>query len=344
MIKIQADWVKYNANTRNKNVGDCVKRALSYAYGVDYDEISRQLNRMKGETSSDVFNDNRVWRNFVNKNGGSMVPDKDYKGITEAEFCEQYPQGVYICLTGKEVGRSSHLVCIFNGDIIDSWNSSNYVVIEAWKITNVNLDVVSIEWEDVEDSLCNFIDAYIESVNKKWIKWFELSRSNLVFRVDDLTKRMVFYLTTNELPEESVYSSICDYEKRIVIKLNPRMSVEKNIESLQTQLKGRVYNFIYPFEKDIKDSIAIADMQTDSMFFDTNYNKKKLLMLPEWSRKYIVDFYTPEDHYFGDQVDGGYFVRMRPLEIDNYDDDLEFESYSLKGLKEDMERYRRSVE
>lgn len=276
MIKIQADWVKYNANTRNKNVGDCVKRALSYAYGVDYDEISRQLNRMKGETSSDLFNENKNWRRFLYKNKGFMLPDKDYKGITEAEFCEKYPHGVYVCLTGKKVDKSSHLVCIFNGDIIDSWNSSNYVVIEAYEIKDTTLDIVEVSWEDIEDPLCTFIDDYIASVNKKWRELFDLSRDPKIYTIDDSTKKMVFIETTKGLPKSSKYLSYTEYDKYIMIKLNPRMSTEKNLESLKTQLKGRVYNFVYPFEKDIKDSIAIADMETNWQFNDTTSNKKKI--------------------------------------------------------------------
>ena len=344
MIKIEADWIKYNANTKNNNVGDCVKRALSYAYSVDYDEMSRQLNRLKVDMHAAAFNNNRVWRKFVYDHGGYMLPDSEYKGITEGEFASKYPHGVYVCLTGREVDKASHLVCILNGDIIDSWNSSNYLVIEAWEIKDASLDTVEISWEDVEDEVMSYIKDYIASVNKKWSKWFYVSYDEAAFIVDDLTRRIWLELDTKKLPLESKYYSNTTYQKKFIIKLNPRLSVEKNIESLQTQLKGRIYNWIYPFQKDIKDSVAIVDMKTDSMFYDTSHNKKKLLMLPEWCRKYVVDFYIPEDQYFGNQVDEGYFLRMRPLELDNYEENLEFESYSLKGLKEDLERYKRSVE
>ena len=338
MIKIQADWVKYNANTRNKNVGDCVKRALSYAYGVDYDEISRQLNRMKGETGSDVFNDNKVWRRFVYKNGGVMLPDKDYKGITEEEFCEKYPQGVYICLTGKEVGKSSHLVCILNGNIIDSWNSSNYVVIEAWEIKDVSLDTVELEWEDIKDPILDYVFKYCDEVSHKYGEYFAVWM-NEDCRVDDLTRRLYFYLQTKDMPKGSEYYSNQEYCKRIVVKINPRMSAEKNIESLKVQLKGRVYNWIYPVEKDIRDCLDIEGMETHEWYGGAISDKKQLLKLPEWSRKYIKQFDTPENSY-----KDYYYVVMEPLPEDNYDEDMRFDSPSLRTVISDMERYRRSVE
>ena len=338
MIKIQADYVRYNANTRNKNVGDCVKRALSYAYGVDYDEISRQLNRMKGETGSDVFNDNKVWRRFVYKNGGIMIPDKDYKGITEEEFCEQYPQGVYICLTGKEVGKSSHLVCIFNGDIIDSWNSSNYVVIEAWEIKDVSLETSFIEWEDIKQPILDYIIKYCEQVSEKYKKWFEIWMGE-DFRIDNLTRRLAFYIQTKDLPAGCDWLSNHENYKTIVVKLNPRLSEEKNIESLQVQLKGRVYNWVYPLEKDIRDCLDVEDMETHEWYGNAIHDKKYLLKLPEWSRKYIKQFDTPENSY-----KDYFYVVMEPLPEDNYDEDMRFDSSSLRTLISDMERYRRSVQ
>ena len=54
-MKILAAILKrYNANTRDSNVGDCVKRSLSVAFRTDYDEVSRELNRIK-----------RDWRNCI---------------------------------------------------------------------------------------------------------------------------------------------------------------------------------------------------------------------------------------------------------------------------------------
>ena len=44
-----ADYVNYNANSRGNNVGDCVKRALSMAFDMDYNQTSKELNELVGQ-------------------------------------------------------------------------------------------------------------------------------------------------------------------------------------------------------------------------------------------------------------------------------------------------------
>ena len=62
-MKILAAILKrYNANTRDSNVGDCVKRSLSVAFRTDYDEVSRELNRIKRDIGGIVFNKPRSRR------------------------------------------------------------------------------------------------------------------------------------------------------------------------------------------------------------------------------------------------------------------------------------------
>ena len=159
------------------------------------------------------------------------------------------------------------------------------------------------------------------------------------FRVDNVTRRLAFELKTNELPEGCDWLSNHENYKTIVVKLNPRLSEEKNIESLQVQLKGRVYNYVYPLEKDIRDCLDIEGMETHEWYGNAIHDKKYLLKLPEWSRKYIKQFDTPENSY-----KDYFYVVMEPLPEDNYDEDMRFDSSSLRTLISDMERYRRSVQ
>ena len=48
-MKILAKLYKYNANTQNKNTGDCVARSISLALGMDYDEVKRGLKNVGHE-------------------------------------------------------------------------------------------------------------------------------------------------------------------------------------------------------------------------------------------------------------------------------------------------------
>lgn len=46
----------FNAHPKGKIVGDCVKRAITKATGMDYMEVQRQLNRYKKVTGASSYN------------------------------------------------------------------------------------------------------------------------------------------------------------------------------------------------------------------------------------------------------------------------------------------------
>ena len=51
-MKILAKLYNYNANTSNKNTGDCVARSISLALGMDYDEVKRGLKKSRSRNES----------------------------------------------------------------------------------------------------------------------------------------------------------------------------------------------------------------------------------------------------------------------------------------------------
>ena len=46
----------FNTHPKGKRVGDCVKRAITKATGMDYMEVQRQLNRYKKVTGASAYN------------------------------------------------------------------------------------------------------------------------------------------------------------------------------------------------------------------------------------------------------------------------------------------------
>lgn len=344
MKSISATFKKYNANAQNKNVGDCVKRALSYAYGLDYNEVSRQLNRIKNEIGSFAFNSFRTWTKFLEDHGARNI-GAECKGMSEAEFCEKFPSGVYILLTGTDKsGCSTHMVCIFNGDIIDSWNSSNYIIYDAYLIPASNVETFDVSWEDVEDDLSTFIDSYIESVNAKYSDWFTVWRAS-GYKLDNHTYRMVFYLQTKNLPQESEYYANQKYSKRIVVKLNPRMNIDENIKVLQPKLKQYVYDWLYPYMKDMRDTQAILKMDVSDInrhIANDTYSRKQLLKLPEWVRPLVLEMWFDPEGKYGSY--NKYELRFKALPDDPYKDyrgdQVTIEVDSYKELKDALEAYR----
>ncbi len=337
---IDAAFKRYNANAQDKSVGDCVKRALSYAYGVDYNEIGRQLNRIKNEIGSFAFNSNRTWTKFLKDNGAKLLPDSEV-GMMEDEFAELHPHGIYIVLSGPENrGYSTHMVCIMNGDIIDSWNSSNYKVYSAWEIKDVPLDVFNVVWEDVEEVLNTYIDTYIDSLNKKADGWFNAWRED-GYRVNDVTYRMKFYVRTGDLPRESEYNSMTKHMKRIVVKLNPRMDIEQNISSLKAKLKQSVYDWLYPYMKDKKDTEAILKMDGVNDHYRDAWSRKELLKLPEWVRPHVTYFHSdPSGRYSSNKYELSFKALPDDPHIEDRGGYVSIDVDTYKELKEALEDYR----
>lgn len=344
MSLISAKWKRYNANSRDKNVGDCVKRSLSFAYGVDYDEISRILNRIKNEINAPAFNSHQTFNKFLLDNGATLL-NNSYLNVTEDEFCKENPRGVYVLLTGPADKRyTSHMVCIMNGDIIDSWDSSDYVVRKGWKVNNVSLDIESVSWEDALDPIVDYIDAYMEDVNRKYNDWFRVWKGNHTI-LNDQTCKMMFLVETKDLPEDSEFRANQQYGKYITLKLNPRMSLDKNIESLQTKLKQRLYNWIYQFQKDKRDTLAIRDLELNSYFWNSREDKVNLLKLPKWSHKYVREFtdWSSIDRGIYDK----YEVIMDALLGDpdrEWEPSITFRSDSLREIKSQMNHYKNYYE
>ena len=338
---VSAAFHRYNANSKDQNVGDCVKRALSFAYGMDYNAVGRELNRIKNAIGSYAYNVPRTYKQFL-RDRKAVLLDKSHIGMTEEEFCESHPTGTYILLTGpQDKDYSTHMVCIYNGDIIDSWNSSEYKVYEAFEVKNAPTTYETVTWDDLESELTSFIDQYIEKLNKKYSDWFQVSRADGT-QYNDSTYGMRFYLVTSpNLPSESSYYPNRKYMKRIIVKINPRMDLQGNLDSLKPKLKQSVYEWTYPYAKDKRDLEEVKTFENPK-YDGRLWEKKQLLKLPAWVRP-LVQYFWYDDregyHYYNK-----YELRFKALPEDPYiedrGDDVRIETETYKELKDALEMYR----
>ena len=118
-------YIYYNPNPQNgKRVGDCVIRAISKAMDCTWETAYISLCA-EGMDLRDMPSANHVWGTYLLKNGfkqylvSSDCPDC----MTVGEFAEMHPRGVYVLATGN------HAVCVENGNVYDSWDSSDEVLL-----------------------------------------------------------------------------------------------------------------------------------------------------------------------------------------------------------------------
>lgn len=351
MVKIDAGFVRYNANTGNKYVGDCVVRSLSIAFGIDYNAVRSELNRIKRELNQGGFNYSPVFNRFLKDRGVQFTPYTTNDGpITEEEFSNLHPSGTYLLLTGKESnaarGVSTHMVCIMNGDIYDSWDSSEYCVVQWCKVlggtTSVNMN---LDYHEILPELKDYLTAYVDKLSTRFTEYdskLELVDHQNTGHVDRMTYDGLYVVVKlGETPYYSRWMGHQTFGKQLVVKLNPAKSLEENLKLLKSKLKQRIYDFAYDIRKDLSDA-ARADSVFKSEEFNPNYrgDLRKLMQLPSWSYPYVTYFSDEGSSYYGYK----YEVQMDAMEDDprgSFDSEVVFKEDTLRELKQAMEEYRK---
>ena len=143
---------KYNANNRGKNVGDCVKRAMSLAFDTPYSEISKLLNAKMKELRKTKWNSLKVFVPVMEELGATGKTNMSGDPITLEEWVDQEadPNKTYILLVGKKPGWTDHLVCVRDGKIWDSWDSRGRYITTYWVVKD---SVSHKEFTDIKDHL-----------------------------------------------------------------------------------------------------------------------------------------------------------------------------------------------
>lgn len=117
-----------NPNPNDALVGDCVIRAIAIALNKKWDDVYIDLST-NGFLLRDMPSSNRVWGDYLKSNGykSYIIPNTCPYCYTIKDFCNDYPQGVYILATG------SHVIAVINGDYYDTWDSGNETPIYYFK-------------------------------------------------------------------------------------------------------------------------------------------------------------------------------------------------------------------
>lgn len=120
-------WRQYNPNPVNRVVGDCAVRAVSAALGVDW-ETAYTMIAANGYQMADMPSSNAVWGAVLRQNGfyRDTVPNTCPNCYTASDFAKDHSKGVYV------LGFGNHVATVIDGDIYDSWDSSNEIPVYYW--------------------------------------------------------------------------------------------------------------------------------------------------------------------------------------------------------------------
>lgn len=120
-------WMEYNPNPTGRRVGDCAIRAISKALNTDW-ETAYALVTKNGYEMGDMPSSNSVWGAVLRQNGfyRASIPNTCPDCYTAEDFCKDHPHGVYV------LGFGTHVATVVDGDIYDSWDSSQEIPQYYW--------------------------------------------------------------------------------------------------------------------------------------------------------------------------------------------------------------------
>ena len=120
-------WVRYNPNPVGRSVGDCAVRAIAKALNVSW-EKAFTLIAVNAFQMGDMPSSNSVWGAVLRQHGfyRSAIESECPDCYTAEDFCKDHPKGVYV------LGFGNHVATVLDGQIFDSWDSSQEIPQYYW--------------------------------------------------------------------------------------------------------------------------------------------------------------------------------------------------------------------
>lgn len=344
-----AEYKRYNANNRGTYTGDCVKRALSMAFGIDYIQVARELNAIGKANRGKAFNDPIVFEKYIEQHGGGRLIVPQDNTLTLAETVDNIAStGTYIFETNNKPtfpGHGNHLTCSIDGQIFDSWDSRDQYVTNYWKIDNRD----TLELTDITDHIVELIDysmICIKTEFDKYIKKLQIgdivgyARGNVRSNGDyGFTVPMYLYLYDDASKKDKD-----TFIFKLAYVFTPSTSVEAAKKKIAEVTKVRIYDRFYSLKKTINDR-----EEANKLYQEAGYEKQEIPWmdnretrffnsLPGWCKPFIEMVYIQNP---GQYVDS-YTVRMKPLKGDHRPNQkVEFYGYDSAMVKDQIDMYRK---
>ena len=120
-------WIEWNPNPAGRRVGDCAVRAVAKALNTDW-ETAYAMLATNGFLMGDVISADSVWGATLRQHGfyRKAISDSCPDCYTAEDFCRDNPIGTFV------LGFGGHVATVKNGNLFDSWNSSNEIPQFVW--------------------------------------------------------------------------------------------------------------------------------------------------------------------------------------------------------------------
>lgn len=120
-------YIEWNNNPVGRRVGDCSVRAIAKALDIDWEKAYAMI-ASNGFAMGDMPSSNSVWGAVLRQNGfkKQAIPNSCPDCYTFADFARDNPRGTFV------LGTGSHVATVVDGNLYDSWNSSDEIPVFVW--------------------------------------------------------------------------------------------------------------------------------------------------------------------------------------------------------------------
>lgn len=120
-------YIEWNNNPVGRRVGDCSVRAIAKDLDIDWEKAYAMI-ASNGFAMGDMPSSNSVWGAVLRQNGfkKQAIPNSCPDCYTFADFARDNPRGTFV------LGTGSHVATVVDGNLYDSWNSSDEIPVFVW--------------------------------------------------------------------------------------------------------------------------------------------------------------------------------------------------------------------
>jgi len=344
---ISSNFIKYNANSRGTNTTDCVCRAISTAYAMKYNDVLKLLNEAQ-KKFRDSYKYLSVFGRVISDLGAKVhIVSRDNNQSLD-QFADEHDDGTYIvCVSKSANGNPSHVACVIDGDVYDSWDSrSQYVVKQYWEVTathtydRFDIDKYREQLRDV---------AYEASSNfcNKYCKKFDIPEDKIMFNGIRYNANVLHIILWYK---SSVSNNKYDFSFSISYPIDT--TTEDAILYTENICKTRLYDRFYSASKKDKEYAEATNQEvryrrpTDKMLHElveqhvSGRAKQLYNTLPAAIRPYVISIEVDHLGEYSDSV----MVDCCPLPNDTYDGTVTFRGYNFPMIKAMIKRYVDTLE
>lgn len=347
-----ADLEYYNANVRQKAVGDCVKRAISLAYNKSYTEVSKDCREQEKATHfafNSKYSIERLLKQYGILSQGQYYRTDDKPTVND--FADSH-SGTWLLLCGKTNNSgSTHMVAVINGTIYDTWDSGTYLVYNYYEVSKG-----AYETSDIKDHMDELIDYAYDLIDKTATKYQAKYKLDGHFEryADAAVKGYAFeipYMYTwngkEDVHPDATHRMLNNKNENgfvAVFTFTPTTEFDEAKRIVEKNAKEKTYNFFYYLYQDFKQAKEAAELVDDMprsqerMYFRDGREKRFYNSLPLWIKHLTRNIDVQKPGQYSDS----YELYIDPLPNDPHQQVVEFAAYDSKGILNEIEIYKKS--